>query len=342
MQHYKNYLYYYFEIMKTKLPLFILSLFLFSTTHSIFAQERTETLKFMHLSDLHLIFHPKAYNTDFVKSRFNYFWDTTDSVKSFFQSVPLEIKPEFIAITGDMIDYYDTYTSDGVMLGTQIEQFQTFMYSVTNQKLYMTLGNHDITSYPRGGYHQNIAAEARATWIKNVPCFSKGTYYSRLYEVGSTTYRLIFLDNGYFSKKERRDEASFIIDEYQLDWLKSQLRESSTDKEIIFMHMSLPFDKGEEAEKESYKEYVERTKTKEFLDILTKTENASLQIIVSGHEHENNIHKFDFLENQSFTQIMTGALGNTLDNWRLFELTESDIIVYDVGTENEQVTIPLK
>ena len=66
------------------------------------------------------------------------------------------------------------------------------MDSVTNEKLYMTLGNHDITSYPREGYHQNIAAEARATWIKNVPCFSKGTYYSRLYDVGSTTYRFIF------------------------------------------------------------------------------------------------------------------------------------------------------
>ena len=328
--------------MQSKLSLLLLSFFLFLTTISTIAQEQKDTLKFMHLSDLHLIFHPKAYNTDFVESRFNYFWDTTDSVKSFFKSVPSEIKPEFIAITGDLIDYYDTYTSDGIMLGTQIEQFQTFMDSVTNEKLYMTLGNHDITSYPKEGYHQNIAAEARATWIKNVPCFSKGTYYSRLYNVGSTTYRLIFLDNSYFSKKEKRDEASFIIDEYQLDWLKSQLRESSTDKEIIFMHMSLPFDKSEGLEKESYEEYVSRTKTKEFIDILTKTENSSVQIIISGHEHENNIHKFDFSEDQSFTQIMTGALGNTLDNWRLFELTESDIIVYDEGTKSRETTIPLK
>ena len=328
--------------MRPKLSLLFLSLFLFSTTYSTVAQEQKDTLKFMQLSDLHLIFHPKAYNTDFVKSRFKYFWDTTDSVKSFFQSVPPKIKPEFIAITGDLIDYYDTYTSDNIMLGTQIEQFQKFIDSVTNENLYMTLGNHDITSYPKEGYHQNIADEARATWIKNVPCFSKGTYYSRLYDVGSTTYRLIFLDNSYFSKNEKSDEASFIIDEYQLDWLKSQLRASSTDKEIIFMHMSLPFDKSEGSGKESYDEYATRTKTKEFIDILTETENSSLQIIVCGHEHENNIHEFDFSEDKSFTQITTGSLGYTLDNWRLFELTESDIIVYDVGTENKEITIPLK
>lgn len=328
--------------MQSKLSLLLLSFFLFSTAHSTIAQEQKETLKFMHLSDLHLIFHPKSYNTDFVASRFNYFWDTTDSVKSFFKSVPPKIKPEFIAITGDIIDYYDTYTSDGIMMGTQIEQFQTFIDSVTNEQLYMTLGNHDITSYTKEDYHQNIASEARATWIKNVPCFAKGTYYSRLYDVGSTTYRLIFLDNSYFSKKEKPDEASFIIDEFQLDWLKSQLSESSTDKEIIFMHMLLPFNKGKGLDKESYDEYVTRTRTKEFLDILTKTKNSSLQVIVSGHEHENKIHKFDFSEDHSFTQIMTGALGNTLDNWRLFEITEFDIIVYDVGTESIETTIPLK
>ncbi|HZJ79679.1 MAG TPA: metallophosphoesterase [Dysgonamonadaceae bacterium] len=327
--------------MKAKFSLLILSLFLVVATITTVAQEQKETLRFMHLSDLHLIFHPKAYNTDFVQSRFQYFWDTTEPVKNFFKSVPSEIKPEFIAITGDMIDYYDTYTSDGIMLGTQIEQFQTFIDSVTNEKLYMTLGNHDITSYPMGGYHQNTAAEARATWIRNVPCFSKGTYYSRLYDVGLTTYRLIFLDNSYFSKRDNNEQADFIIDKYQLDWLRSQLKESSTDKEIIFMHMSLPFDKSDGSEKESYDEYVTRTNTKELLDIITETENSSLQAFVVGHEHENNIHKFDFSKVQSFTQIMTGALGNTLDNWRLVELTESDIIVYKTGTDNKEITIPL-
>ncbi len=328
--------------MKAKLSLLLLSLFLFLSTSSSVGQGNDEALTFIHLTDLHLIFNPKAYNTKFVEGRFRYFWETTEPVKSFFKSVPLDISPDFIAMTGDLIDFYDTYTIEGRLLETQVEQFKTFMDSVTNETLYMTLGNHDISSYPREGYHQNNAAKARATWIKNVSCFSNGTYYSRLYDVGSTTYRLIFLDNSYFSVKENKDEASFIVDRPQLDWLKSQLKESSSDKEIIFMHMSLPLYKNEASGKESYDEYVERTNTKEFIDIITGTENSSLQAIVSGHEHQNNIHTFDFSEEDSFTQIMTGALGVSLDNWRLFELTESEIIVSEPGSANNKTTIPLK
>ena len=78
--------------MRQKLFLLIISILLLFTTHPTVAQEQKETLKFVHLSDLHLIFHPKAYDTDFVASRFNYFWDTTDSIKSFFKSVPSKIK----------------------------------------------------------------------------------------------------------------------------------------------------------------------------------------------------------------------------------------------------------
>lgn len=215
--------------------------------------------------------------------------------------------------------------------------------SISNHTLYLTLGNHDITSYPKSGYHQNDAAKARATWIKNAPSFSNGTYYSRLYDVGSTSYRLIFLDNGYFfSERDNNKEADFIIDKPQLDWLKSQLKASSTDKEIIFMHMPLPLHNNDVANKESYEEYVKRSRTKEFMDIITKTEDSSVQAIVAGHEHINDLHKFDFSPEQSFTQILTGAFGNKIENWRLFELTELDIVVYETGLSSNKIIIPLK
>ena len=327
--------------MKSKISYFILSLLFSSSIFSISAQEKKESLRFIHLTDIHLIFSPENYRPKFINGRFNYFWKTSDPITNFFKTVPTKLNPDFIAITGDLVDFYEAETSDGRILGTQIEQFKSLIDSISNHTLYLTLGNHDITSYPKKGYHQNDAAKARATWIKNVPSFSNGTYYSRLYDVGSTTYRLIFIDNGYFSGRDNNKQADFIIDKPQLDWLKSQLKASSTDKEIIFMHMPLPLHNNDVANKESYEEYVKRSRTKEFMDIITKTENSSLQAIVAGHEHINDLHKFDFSPDQSFTQILTGAFGNKIENWRLFELTESDIVVYETGSSSNKTLIPL-
>lgn len=328
--------------MKTKIHYSILFLLFFSLFYSMSAKEKKDTLKFVHLTDIHLIFSPKIYNDSFINGRYNYFWKDSNPVKEFFKITAPNLKPDFIALTGDLVDFYDAETNDGVMLATQVEQFKSFIDSITNQTLYLTLGNHDITSYPKGSYNQNSSAKARSTWVKNLSVFSGGTYYSRLYDVGSTTYRLIFLDNSYFSKRDNKEQADFIIDIPQLDWLKSQLKQSSTDKEIIFMHMPLPLDKTEDLNKESYEEYVTRTRTKEFADIITVTENSSVQIIVTGHEHKSKIHQFDFPNKNSFTQVQTGAFGNSIDNWRLFELTESEIIIHETGFINTEVIIPLK
>ena len=189
-----------------------------------------------------------------------------------------------------------------------------------------------------GGYDQEDADEARAIWMKNTACFKNGTYYSRLYSVGSTKYRLIFLDNSIFGERYHDYEQEFVIDKPQLDWLESQLNESSTDYEIIFMHMSLPYSKANE----SYKEYVKRTKTKEFLDIMTQTKNSSVRAIVAGHEHINQVHKFEFPQEQSFTQILSGDPASNTVDWRLFELTESDIVIYEQGSTDKKTMIPLK
>lgn len=328
--------------MKTRLRYSIIFLLFFSQFSPIFSQEKKDTLKFVHLTDIHLIFSPKIYNDSFINGRYNYFWKDSNPFKQFFKNTAPNLKADFIALTGDLVDFYEAETNEGIMLATQVEQFKRFTDSITNQTLYLTLGNHDVTSYPKGSYNQNSAAKARSTWVKNLPVFSDGTYYSRLYNVGTTTYRLIFLDNSYFSKRDNKEQADFIIDIPQLDWLKSQLKESLTDKEIIFMHMPLPFDKDENLNKESYEEYVTRTRTKEFTDIITGTENSSVQIIVAGHEHKSKIHKFDFPNKNLFTQVQTGAFGNSIDNWRLIELTESEIIIYETGLIKDEMKIQVK
>lgn len=312
---------------------------------STLAKEKSDTLSFVQVTDIHLIFSPSNYLNNWIEGRYKYFWEDSSPFEQFFRSSPSVHRADFVAITGDLVDFYEAETSEGEMLGTQIEQFQRLLNSITNSTVYLTLGNHDITSYPKGRYHQNNSGLARATWIKNVSSFVNGTYYSRVYDVGATTYRLIFLDNAYFSGRKNKEQADFIIDQPQLDWLEAQLNESLKDKEIIFMHMPLPvIDKSSEGNLPdiSYEEYTKRTNTGDFLNIIKEAKNSSIQMIVAGHRHTSNIYKFDFSEDFNFFQILTGAFGNDVNNWRLFQLTDSDIIVSDPGTSNNDLVIPLK
>jgi hypothetical protein len=69
--------------------------------------------------------------------------------------------------------------------------------------------NSDST-YTNNQFH---AEWARAAWIRNTPCFKNGTYYSRVLKIDTTVFRLIFLDNGYYSKEKLTDgQLPFIID----------------------------------------------------------------------------------------------------------------------------------
>lgn len=309
----------------------------------VFAKNKSDTLKFVHLTDIHLILNPISYDSNFVQRRYNHFWDDKEPFVNFLHTNSALKESDFLVISGDMIDFYEAESSEGGLLGNQIELFQRLMDKEYNSHLYLTLGNHDITSYPKGRYHQNNAHIARTTWTKNSPSFRNGTYYSVQYQVGETTYRLIFLDNAYFSVKTEKEQASFIIDRPQLDWLKEQLNESPDDKEIIFMHMPLPILKEmREDSSLDYAEYTQRTRTEEFLNILKNTENASIQLIIAGHEHKSEESNFDFSEDFKLKQIKTGAFGNSVDNWRLFQLTESEIIVSTPGTLDQISKIMLK
>ena len=245
-----------------------------------------------------------------------------------------------------MVDFFEAESKNEELLGTQIEQFQSLIEAETNLVVYLTTGNHDITSYPKGRYHQNRAEVARSVLIRNCPSFKNGTYYSKIYKAGETTYRLIFLDNGYFSGRTNKEHADFVIDRYQLDWLKAELNESSDDKEIIFMHMPLPIipDENNEENKviSNYDEYTERTNTKIFLDIIKNTDNSSVQLFITGHRHINAFNKFDFTNGLKFNQIHTGAFGNDVNNWRLFNLTESEIIFSEPGDADKIIKLPLK
>lgn len=322
--------------------LFFLSVLIPSST---FGKEKKDTLKFLNLTDIHLILNPANYHSNFIQGRYKYFWENAEPFKEFLKTNPLIKETDFMVITGDMVDFYEAETKDGELLGTQIEQFQNLLSSSINSTVYLILGNHDITSYPKGRYHQNNSAVARAEWIRNSPVFNQGTYYSRMYSVGETVYRLIFLDNAYFSGRTNKEHADFVIDRYQLDWLRAQLNESAEDKEIIFMHMPLPLvGKNEETNSIdiSYEEYLDKTNTRDFLNIIKESENSSAPIIIAGHWHVNNITRFNFSEEFNFYQILTGAFGNDVNNWRLVKLTDSSIIISEPGESKHELIIPVK
>ena len=334
------------HINKKFIQFFILFQALITISTSVFSKEKNDTLKFVHLTDIHLILSPVSYDSIFIERRFNYFWRESKPFIQFLNTHPVIKQSDFIVISGDMVDFYEAESAEGGLMGNQIELFQKLISSETNSTVYLTLGNHDITSYPRGKYHQNHANAARATWIKNLPVFNQGTYYSKIYKVGDATYRLIFLDNAYFSIKSHKGEADFIIDRAQLDWLRFQLNESPDDKEIIFMHMPLPVPTDQNKKEASpclvYDDYVNRTNTQELLSVLKGANNASIQLIIAGHEHKNDIFAFNFSKDFNFKQIKTGAFGNSIDNWRLFQLTESDIILSIPDSVNQTIKIPLK
>lgn len=326
--------------------LFILLLVLLIIPTSAFPKERSDTLKFVQLTDPHLIFNPMSYDSSFVQKRLERsFLDAQPFVK-FLNIHPVVKKSEFVVVTGDMIDFYEAESTEGGLMGNQIELFQRIMNSEINSLVYLILGNHDIASYPKGSHHQNRANVARLTWAKNSPVFIQGTYYCKKYKVGSTVYRLIFLDNAYSSVRTHREQVAFIIDRPQLDWLKAQLNELPDDKEIIFMHMPLPAPDSQNEKKDnsflSYDDYVNRTNTEEFLDVLKETDNASVQLIVSGHIHRNDLYDFNFSEEFNFKHVITGAFRDNVDNWRLFQLTESDIMVSIPDSVDQSIKIPLR
>ncbi|WP_161947573.1 metallophosphoesterase family protein [Proteiniphilum saccharofermentans] len=311
-----------------------------------FSKERNDTLKFVHLTDVHLILNPISYDSSFVQRRFGKSFPNAQPFVKFLNSHPMAKKTDFVVVTGDMIDFYEAESTEGGLMGNQIELFHKIMNYETNSVVYLVLGNHDIASYPKNRYHQNHANIAKLTWVKNLPVFHQGTYYSRIYNVGSTVYRLIFLDNAYLSVRTHKEQAAFIIDRPQLDWLQAQLDESSDDKEIIFMHIPLPTSDNQDEKKGnpslSYDDYVNKTNTQDFLDVLKETNNASVQLIVAGHIHRNDLFDFNFSEDFSFKQIITGAFRDNIDNWRLFQLTESDIMISIPDSTGQTTKISLK
>ncbi len=289
---------------------------------------KPDTLSFLHITDLHLIFNPDLHQQDLAKSRKHYEQGQTP-LKQFLKTMPKKTNSSMVIATGDLLDSYETEAKNGEMVTFRKNQFFRVLKK-SNVPVFLTLGNHDITSYSWENNtrvsSQNNAGQARAKWIINIPCFKNGTYYSKTYQVGATTYRLIFLDNSFYRfHSDEKVEVPY-LDKPQLHWLRAQLQESPNDVEIIMMHIPMNPGMAGFAENNSIYSLVSR--------------QLSLKMLLVGHNHRNEMKEFQNAESH-FYQVQTGAFAQDTKNWRLIRLTENTILVSVPGDIKTEIAIPV-
>ncbi len=302
-----------------------------------------DTVTLLHTSDTHLVFEPAAYRP-FLAAYFTAGRRSTDSLERFFQTVPRAVSADAVVITGDILAGFEGETPSGEMRAQQVEQFWPLVDRCP-VPLFLTLGNHDISSYtalrPDSGVvnTQTEVGRARASWIRNIPCFADGTWYEHLFVAGGTRYHCLFLDDGYSLHDGGRR-----LEKTQVDWLNDRLNRAGTDPVIVFHHIYFPigdvngdgvvFDARKPVDWPSEKDCAEG-----FLRALN--EHPNVRALIVGHGHENVFEKIHFPAGHSIWQVETGSATESADNWRLLRLTRDSILISAPGSRHTQVSIDI-
>lgn len=289
-----------------------------------------DTLSFLHITDLHVICDQKTFTPDFMEYRKRYQKDEI-ILNTFLKDIPKQTKSEMVVATGDLIDFFEVDIRDPKYLESQVRSFSKTIKE-SPVPVYCTLGNHDLFSFfwkdGKLKHDQNAANRSRAYWVRNASCFHNGTTYSKIIQVGQTTYRLIFLDNGMYEFKPAQKSEIPYIDKAQVCWLKSQLQASPDDVEIILMH--IPFEDlkaGTEYDNELYS--------------ILKQDNA-VKLILAGHTHKNHVSTYPATNDKQITQVQTSTLSKGVNHFRQIRLTENNILVSAPGKSDNEVVIPVK
>lgn len=292
-----------------------------------------DTLSFLHITDMHTMFNLENYHPGIVhhREKVRNYENANHHLQTFLQTIPEETGSDMVMATGDMIDFFQAETDSGNMVGFQVEQFAGFVENF-RIPVYLTLGNHETFSYDWKDEKlipdQFSAGKSKAAWIRNFDCFRHGTYYSRTFRTGETTYRLIFLDDGFYRFLPEENMVNPYIDKPQLHWLKTELNAHDDDVEIILMH--IPFSKASVQAGTSHELFT------------TLLQHPSVKLILSGHHHRNLIQSFAHDKGRELNQVETDALVETPANWRQIRLTENTILVSEPGNRNSELVIPVK
>jgi DNA repair exonuclease SbcCD nuclease subunit len=300
---------------------------------NIYAQN--DTLKILHTSDIHTVYNLDKCNPIFYNIRKRLI-GADDSLKNFFRTVPEKVGADAVVITGDLIDYFEA-DINGEKVANQVEQFNTVIETCP-VPLYLTLGNHDITSYwinekdSTKMQTQIYADMARAEFIRNISCFENGTYYKKEYQVGKTKYHFFFLDNG----------ASRRLGQTQLDWFNAEVEKIDNEPIVLFLHIYFQVGDvngdGIYFKKDKPTDWPkEKDCSSGFLKTLNEQQN--IKAILLGHGHSNIWEEINFPSGHKIYQIETATLYDKKSNWRLLKFTEDAIIVDKVGTNEVEIEI---
>ncbi len=309
---------------------------------SIVKAQIPDTLRFLHTSDPHTIFYPDEFHPVLSDPRVVN-KNAGDSLIRFFNSIPKLLNADAVIVTGDLIYFYEGLTKSKTYLAGQVEQFKS-LYDKCPVPLYLTLGNHDISRYNVNeaqtlkATSQFIADRARACWIRNIPCFYNGTYYSREFQIGKAKYHFIFLENGFSVDGGR------IIEKSQLDWFREEMKNSGSDPVVLLFHSY--FSVGDNNNDGIYfardKSTVwpsEKQCSEGFLKILNESEN--IKALIVGHGHSNIFEKIHFPGGNDIYQVETGSVTEKTNYWRLLQFTDKEIIISKPGSRKTEVRISL-
>lgn len=310
---------------------------LLSVSGTLYAQK--ETLKILHTSDIHTVYNLDKCNPIFYNLR-KRLLGASDSLKNFFAKVPNKVDADMVVITGDLIDYFEADINKSNKVSCQVQQFAT-VTELCPVPLYLTLGNHCLTSYwineedSSKMQTQVYADKVRAEFIRNISCFKHGTYYKKIFEVGKVKYHLFFLDNGSFLPDGRYDKT-------QLAWLEQELKNVGDDPVILFAHRYYVIGDingdGILFKKDAPTEWPrEGSCNTGMLKIIN--EHKNIKALVVGHGHQNVWEKITFPSGHEIYQIETATLYDKSSNWRIIKLTEDAIIVNKAGTNETEIEI---
>lgn len=307
-----------------------------------FGQE-PDTLTLIHISDTHIC-NLADYHPALAESR-RKFGNGFILLQKFLDSIPAKINARAVVITGDIVDFYEGETPDSQVRPGQIQYFK-LIYDKSPVTMLIALGNHDLYSYWSGltgksSPPQFNSQEARAEWIRNISCFSRGTYYSLVYVMGGVTYRLIFLDDSY-----RLQEGS--VDNFwgrrQLEWLDYTLQQAQDEKVLLFYHIPLPVN-DTNADSIHFLAPPPGWPTPEtfesgIMKILNNHSNIKAAFV--GHNHRNIVEEMPLPAGHSIWQIETASFGMDPENWRKVQLTSTGILVSYPAGEGNEVRISFK
>jgi predicted MPP superfamily phosphohydrolase len=100
----------------------ILLYFLFCGFPSFLSAQPKDTLSFLHVSDIHLIFDLEKFQTNLAETRKHYA-NGVEPFKNFLKKVHAQTDAEFVIVTGDLVDFSEGETTSGEMSGWLITQF---------------------------------------------------------------------------------------------------------------------------------------------------------------------------------------------------------------------------